>query len=148
MRGDIESREAQRGEGMTTTKEILECYKWANDLKVGDVVFVSSRNSLSKSIVTKLTATQIVVGDHDCRYQRRTLSRRIDSWSSDDLRQNTPELEAQYQRNLLIKRIFELTHYIENSVITRNNLKEYTDEELLNLCAKLQGIVGEVRNGA
>ena len=124
-----------------TEKEIPECYRWANDLKVGDTVFVASRNHLSKSKVTKLTATQIVVGDHDNRYQRRTLSRRIDTWTSDDIQQVTPELEAVYVRSQTIKQIFSLAHDVYYSAVTRSRVEKFTSEQLIELQHKLHDIV-------
>jgi hypothetical protein len=123
--------------------EIPESYRWANDLKVGDVVFVSSRATLSKSTVTKLTKTQIVVGEHDCRYSRKTLSRRIGSWSSDDLRQATPEREALYQRIQLRGKINTLTREIDTVITHRSNLEKLTDAGLRDLCERLQAIVTE-----
>jgi hypothetical protein len=124
-----------------TENEIPECYRWANDLNVGDVVFVSSYNNLSKSKVTKLTATQIVVGNHNVRFRRHTLSNKADSWLSNVLLKNTPELEAQHQRNLLIHKIFELIRHICNINVMRVTVEKLTYEQLIELQKKLQDVV-------
>jgi hypothetical protein len=128
-----------------TEKEIPKDYQWANALKPGDIVFVSGRGpGLSKSKVTKVTKTQIVVGDHDCRYSRYTLSRRIDSWSSDDLLEATPEHIASYNRQVSISNIHALSRDLQNRILTRTNVDKLTDGQLQTLRINMQSIIQQV----
>ena len=90
-------------------KEIPESLQWANNLKVGDEVFVKSRYGLSKTTVTKLTATTIVVGENGLRFRRDTLSRRVDLWWPDSLVEATPSNLEKYLRQQRASKIISLS---------------------------------------
>ena len=88
------------------------------DVNVGDSVItkrsgMGSRYQLYKKAVTKVTATQIVVGD--VRYNRETgkrLGENGDRWSSHEyLYALTPELEAEYSRQENLEYVKSVVFY-------------------------------------
>ena len=123
-------------------KEIQKGCEWATDLKVGDTVFIESRFRLTKEKVTKLTKTQIGVGEHDQRYNRYNLTHRIDSWSSDDLKQATPEREAEYQKRISCNKISSLAHETYNSKTKKSTLEKMSQEELNTVIIAISAVIG------
>lgn len=118
---------------MRSKKEIPDHHQWANDLKIGDTVFVQSQYGLSKEIVTKLTPTQIGLGSHDNRFKRHDLTRRIDAWSWEHIIRANPENTTIYTRQQQITKIFSLAHEIYSSQIKRSAIEKLTNDEVSKL---------------
>ena len=129
---------------MAAAKEIPEQYRWANNLKVGDVVFVNQgfRSDLSIATVSKVTKTSIIVGNNNQSYPRATLRHRIDAWTGFYLEQATPELEARYQMQQARRKIESLAHKIYNEKTKRSTLEVMTIEELQHVQIAMEGVCG------
>jgi hypothetical protein len=117
-----------------TQKEIPTEKRWANDLKVGDVVFVSSfvlsRQELSKVEVTKLTEIRIYVGKSNREFKRHDLTRKIGSYSWEHLLPVTPENEKTYKHNQLSDAVYNLAHAIDVVHARKSTIEEMTIDEL------------------
>ena len=128
---------------MAATKEIPEQYQWANDLKPGDVVYEKSfRSPLSKTTVSKVSKTHIYVGANNTSYPRHSLSHRINSWTSMDLYQITPERDATYKLQQTRLKVNALAYDIYNVKTKRSTLEVMTIEELLVLQGAMKTVCG------
>lgn len=70
---------------------------WLAGVQAGDVVFISTRNGLSRDKVTSVTPTQVRVGQY-IKFRKRD-GREIagDPWNFRQLLPSSPELERQYE---------------------------------------------------
>jgi len=128
------------------TKEIPAHHQWANNLKPGDNVFVSSyvlsRQELVKKEVVKVTPIRIFVGEHKSEFKRATLSRKTGSYSWEHLLPVTQENERILQHNQLSDKIQYLAHDVNSTKTKRSTIEVMTIEELLVLQGAMETVCG------
>jgi hypothetical protein len=121
-----------------TVKEIPVDHQWANDLKVGDIVFETSyRSPLAKTKVSKVSKTHVYVGENNTSYPRHSLTHRIDSWTTWRIEQATPERIETYKLQQARAKVQSLAYDLYNVKTKRSTVDIMTIEEL----SALQGVM-------
>ena len=125
-------------------KEIPTENQWTNDLKVGDVVFVSSyvlsRQKLSKVDVTKLTKIRIYVGKSNREFKRHDLTRKTGPYNWEHLLPVTPETEKIYKHNQLSDDVYNLAHAIDVVHARKTTIDEMTIDELAMVKVAMESV--------
>lgn len=107
--------------------------EWRQTVKVGDEAFIHSRHGYTFVKVTRLTPTQIIVGEN-MRFNKKTGDRcGQDCWNFESLVQPTEEIKQGIrERNERRKAVDKY------DALVRKNSTNYTTEQLLAVVAILE----------
>jgi hypothetical protein len=123
-------------------REIPANKQWANDLKQGDVVFISCgfRYPLIRTTVAKVNKVSIFVKSGKA-FPRTSLTHHIDRWNSEWLEQATPELEAKYALEQTRAKVRSLASTIDQKT-TRIYVEKVPIKKLLVLKEAMEKVCG------
>jgi hypothetical protein len=103
-------------------------HEWVNTAKAGDIVFISTRNTLEKTTIHHITLTMVVVnrGNSTMRFNKMSCSYSSGAGDFYSLYENTEKLQHQYWRNQMSSKLNGLVITIDKNIRT----KTMTDEQL------------------